>query len=588
MFVSRTLSRFAFVATTRMAFAIACAFVASAPAQQETLETIEQIRPYDEALLRYTELMKRKPLRHHFAGRELMALTKKPEALTILIDDFRKVKEYRDMSRYHLATLFGAWFDTPDSANQLRQLRVANPKPADLWLWVQALRIETKHLGAKDTLAIVTDDKSIHHQAAAFVALSLRGSDETWDAMFHFATNFPQKDSDRSMVLGAMSGAVLRNKAKVRSERARAGMTAYINLLAEPVKLDHMMKVQMARHLQIALNGPGLLVQPEPWLLLLQQDAPKKPSGGGNTVTRPRFFGIETEGERFCYVVDMSDSMLQPISPSVKPKGPVTGPKKKPKGELLDESDLPWHQINTRFDLAREHLKMSLMRLPDDKHFSIVWFGDSSGTLNSCPGLIRATKANVTRVCKELDEIKPGPAQPGSSALGSLKGDTNMHGGLRRAFALSGKGFVETDAFIDAGPLTEGCDTIFLLSDGAPSTDDFKCQDKDYGEDEAVTDYETKAKGTRSPIMGYNGPYIFGFSIAADVERMNTFRRVRIHAIGIGEADESLLRRIANIGQGQIYMVGKGEQQQGAGGAGGPGGASGPGGPGGAGGPVRK
>ena len=69
---------------------------------------------------------------------------------------------------------------------------------------------------------------------------------------------------------------------------------------------------------------------------------------------------------------------------------------------------------------------------------------------------------------------------------------------------------------------------------------------------------------------------------------MNTFRRVRIHAIGIGEADESLLRRIANIGQGQIYMVGKGEQQQGAGGAGGPGGASGPGGPGGAGGPVRK
>jgi hypothetical protein len=48
-----------------------------------------------------------------------------------------------------------------------------------------------------------------------------------------------------------------------------------------------------------------------------------------------------------------------------------------------------------------------------------------------------------------------------------------------------------------------------------------------------------------------------------------------------------LLRRLANIGQGQVYMVGKGEQQQGAGNAG-PGGAGGPGGPGGAGGPVRK
>ena len=27
--------------------------------------------------------------------------------------------------------------------------------------------------------------------------------------------------------------------------------------------------------------------------------------------------------------------------------------------------DLPWHKIKTRFDLAREHLKISLLRLPD-------------------------------------------------------------------------------------------------------------------------------------------------------------------------------------------------------------------------------
>ena len=553
-------------------------FSAHLCAQQET---IEMPKPYDEALARYTELMKRKPLRHHYAGRELMAFTRKPEAFAILVEDFKKVKEYRDMSRYHLATLLGSWFDTPEAAQALRQLRLASPKPPDTWLWVQALRVETKRIGAKDTLAIVGEDKSVHHQAAAFVALSMCGSDETWDAMFHLATNFPQKESDRSLLLGAMSGAVLRNKSKVRSERARPGMTAYINLLAEPVKLDHTSKVQMARHLQIALNGPGLLVQPEPWLLLLQQDAPKRPSGGGTTVTRPRFFGIETEGERFCYVVDLSDSMLQPISPSVKPKGPVTGPKKKPKGELLDESDLPWHQINTRFDLAREHLKLSLNRLSDDKHFSIVWFGDASGTLPSCPGLIRATKANVAKVCKDLDEIKPGPAQPGKSSLGSLKGSTNMHGGLRRAFALSGKGFVETDAFVDPGPLTEGCDTIFLLSDGAPSTDDFEAEDKNYGEDEAVTDFETKAKGASTPLGRYHGPYIFGFTIAADVERMNTFRRVRIHAIGIGEADEGILRRIADIGHGQVYMVGKGEQNQGQG-------SSKPGGAGGPGGPVRK
>ena len=43
---------------------------------------------------------------------------------------------------------------------------------------------------------------------------------------------------------------------------------------------------------------------------------------------------------------------------------------------------------------------------------------------------------------------------------------------------------------------------------------------------------------------------------------MNTFRRVRIHGIGIGEADENLLRRLADIGNGQVYMVGKEQKQE--------------------------
>ncbi|MEQ1633759.1 MAG: hypothetical protein ABL997_15370 [Planctomycetota bacterium] len=555
-------------ARSRTCLAVLCATAAllcsrPAPAQHVD-EYIERAANYEEALARHAVLMKRKPLRHHFIARELLAYTRKPEAFAILVEDWKKVKEYRDPSRYHLSTLFGSHFDTVEAAEVLRPLRLANPKPADIWLWVQALRVETKCLGAADTLQIVRTDRSVHHQAAAVVALSLRGVDEMWDAIYHMATNFPSKESDRCLVLGAMSGTVLKNKSKVRSERARAGMTAYISLLADAVKLDHTSKVQMARHLQIALNGPGLLIQPEPWLLLLSQDAPKKPSGGGDTVTAPRFFGIETEGERFCYVVDMSDSMLQEISPSVKPKGPVTGPKKKPKGEILNENDLPWHAINTRFDLAREHLKLSLLRLSEDKYFSIVWFGDSSGTLPSCPGLIKATKSNVAKVCKDLDAIVPGPAQPGGSPLGSLRGDTNLHSGIRRAFALSGKGFVETDAFIDAGPLTEGCDTIFLLSDGKPSIDDYHCMDKDYGEGEAISDYETNAPAARAPIMGYAGPYIHNYTIASDVERMNTFRRVRIHGIGIGEADENLLRRLADIGNGQVYMVGKEQKQEAA------------------------
>lgn len=550
-------ARFAFRSTLLAVTSALAALTADATAQTGSSN-------YDQALARYKELIVRKPFRHHFEGREMLAKTNKQEALAILIEDWKKPQGFKDQARYHIASLFAANFDDEDSAHILRQLRLANPKPPDIWLWVNSLRIETNRIGADETMKFVTGDKSIHHQAAALVALSLQGKDEVWDAIYHVCTNFPTKEADRYLLLGAMSGAVMKNKSRVRSERARAGMTAYISLLAEAVKLEHTAKVQMARHLQIALNGPGLLIQPEPWLLLLAQDAPKKPSGGGNTVTAPRFFGIETEGERFCYVVDLSDSMLQEISPSVKPKGPVTGPKKKPKGELLDENDLPWHAIVTRFDLAREHLKLSLMRLPDDKYFSIVWFGDQSGTLPSCPGLIKATKSNVAKVCKDLDAIEVGPKNPPAKPYGVLRGDTNMQSGLRRAFALSGKGFVETDAFIDPGPLTEGCDTIFLLSDGSPSADDFITVDKDYGEGNVVMDRESGAAAARTPQLYYTGPYVDPANLVPEVERMNTFRRVRIHGIGIGEADENLLRRLADIGNGQVYMVGKEQKQEAA------------------------
>lgn len=540
----------------RLRPALALVPVLLAAAQLVAQDLKQRAPDHGAALLRYKELLLRKPFRHHYLAREYLSSTGDPQAIPLLAEEFKKVKEYRDPSRYHLAALLGTAFPPDAVAPVLRQLRLANGKPGDSWLWVHSLRAEASAFGAADVLKVVTEDKSPYHQAAAVVALSMRSADEVWDALFHVATNFPQKESDRYLLLGAMSGAVLKNKSKVRTERARAGMHAYISLLAPAVKLEHLAKIQIARHLQLALDGPGLLIDPEPWLLLLQQ--PGKKATSGNTVSQPRFFGIETEGERFCYVVDLSNSMLQEISPDVIPKGPTTGPKKKPqKGELLDENDLPWHTIKTRFDLAREHLKLSLMRLPEDKYFSIVWFGDHSGTLPSCPGLIKATKGNVQKVCKDLDAIEVGPKNPPQDPYGVLRGDTNLHSGLRRAFALSGKGFVENDAFVDPGPLVEGCDTIFLLSDGAPSTDDYVCNDKDYGEDQVVLDRESGAAAARTPMLWYHGPYVDPRALVPDIERMNTFRRVRIHCIGIGEADENLLRDLAKVGQGQVYMVGK-------------------------------
>jgi hypothetical protein len=354
-----------------------------------------------------------------------------------------------------------------------------------------------------------------------------------------------------------MSGALIENRRRVNDSDYREALTAYISLLGNDVGLPHTAEVQIARHLQKILRGSALFVDPEPWLELLQRGDVKQPSPT-RTTAAPRFFGVETEGERLCYVVDMSDSMCKPIDPATRPPAAaVTGPRVKKKRELLDESDLPWHKIETRWDLAREHLRIALLRLSPDKHFAVVWFGTESGTLNSCKGMIKATKVNVDRVLAELDTIKPGPKDEQVAPDGKLRGRTNLHSGLRRAFGLAGKGFIDQFAYVDPLTLTEGCDTIFLLSDGDPSWDDFPIEDKNYREMRTIVDTEYAAPAPDQQRITYYGPYVDHGWIVDDTKRMNAFRRISLHCIGLGEANEQLLSRLAEVGGGEAVLVGQ-------------------------------
>ncbi|MCA8956603.1 MAG: hypothetical protein KDC87_11050, partial [Planctomycetes bacterium] len=98
--------------------------------------------------------------------------------------------------------------------------------------------------------------------------------------------------------------------------------------------------------------------------------------------------------------------------------------------------------------------------------------------------------------------------------------------------------------------------TIFLLSDGAPSMDDFYIEDKDYGEGKVVYDHEQKKEAPRRERLWYHGPYDQSQWLRADVDRMNVFRKVQVHCVGIGEADLGLLRGIASATMGQVHLVG--------------------------------
>ena len=105
--------------------------------------------------------------------------------------------------------------------------------------------------------------------------------------------------------------------------------------------------------------------------------------------------------------------------------------------------------------------------------------------------------------------------------------------------------------------MAQGADTIFLLSDGAPSWDDFGIKDKDYGEGRVVSDFEYRKPAPRTARLEYHGPYVRLHWLEEDVRRMNVFRKVQVHCIGIGEANIPLLRRIAEDSMGEVYLFGK-------------------------------
>lgn len=522
---------------------------------------------YAEARARYTECMRRLPFRFHVEGREKLAETREAAALEQLAKDYAKSDDYPEHTRYTIAHMLGQHFKDEESFPRFAKLRGKFNKPVDSWLWVMTLRNEIDKSGEEVAVHIAQNGKKAHMRAAAITALGMSSRGGLKRAIVPNCIEFPRKDADRMLLVGAMTGALWRNKGRVNDDDYREGLKAYISLLDKKVKLPQLAKVQMARHLQEILNGPAKFTDPEPWLELLERGEVKKPKDYG-TSAKPRFFGIETEGERFCYVLDMSDSMLQEISPSARPKGPITGPKKKKskKSMVLDESDLPWHTIRTRWDLAREQLRISLSRLGSDKYFSIVWFGTDAGTLDATKGLIKASTSNIKKAMSELDDIEAKFLE----GRERLRGETSLHFGLSVAYSLGKRGPEDEPFYVDAKALTEGCDTIFLLSDGVPNWDGFDIVDKDYGEGNVMKDLEAGVAAQRTPQLNYHGPYA-GFPnvtgrpspgqidcwLIRDIRRMNAFRRIRLHCVGLGEANETLLESLAAIGNGQVFIVGK-------------------------------
>ncbi len=352
--------------------------------------------------------------------------------------------------------------------------------------------------------------------------------------------------------------------------------------LLDDAALPRRTKWVVGRHLARCLGTDFLGLDPAAWRTELaaaraRDTSPRK--APPERYAPGRFFGLTTSGLRTAYVIDASDSMLAPLSSGEleRIRGLTTSGDSKG-GATPTEDALPWQKIRTRFDLAREMLKLTLRTAlgavkddppgAEERSFCVVLFGDLAEPLPTTPGLVGLTGGNVKGACADLDGLKIVDPTRGNRdrPYGRLKGQTNLHGGMRLAFQIVGRSIQRPRTGFPVGEYVErrafenGIDSLFLLSDGAPTSDDFvKLDSREPGD--VAADPETGRPQSETPQLHYLGPFsrtdMEGANfLQADLQRLNLFREVEVSCVGIGEADDGLLRTIASLGRGRFRRAG--------------------------------
>ncbi len=513
----------------------------------------------------YDQWQERPSLYMRHKGRVEFAQTHDVRALKILAKSYARPEVPKDQVRYLLASICADQFKAPPHLDAWRAWRKKHTKPTDAWLWFRALGADIQIDGTPETVRIARKHASGVLRAAALEALIERKDPAALTLTGEALAAPPAKPFDRMLLLESAAEALYVFRAQRATDAWKAAFALLRPLLDAKTTMERT-RLVVGRRLALI---PGAL---EPAEL-----------GRYSPPVKPTFLGIEASGHRIVYIIDMSDSMLTPLTgkeladlrkpphqvrPPIKRKPVVTGGKKQeapkaapppptPAQKQIAEAmaKLPWKRIRNRFDAAREFLKLSLRGLTPQQQFCVIGFGSEARTLAATPGLRPAIEKHIEKACVELDVIEPGQAT-GARPRGTLWGYTNIHGGMHRAFKVRAKGLSKKAEYVDPATFAEGCDTIFLLSDGKPTWDDWPEWDirlakHKSGDPESGAETKDHEKGH------YYGPYALGSWLRDDVRRLNLFRKTEMHCIGIGEFDTHLLEWISARGMGRFRRIGE-------------------------------
>ena len=220
------------------------------------------------------------------------------------------------------------------------------------------------------------------------------------------------------------------------------------------------------------LTGEKLGPNPEAWKkwyddhkaeLAAKGAGSSAPKLGKNPLAPPvDYYGIQTRSRKLLFLIDCSGSMNEVLGKPSVTGGGYSGPK---------------------IEIAKKMLKAAITQLDPSTQFNVIVFSTDARQFNE--GLIPATPINKAATNEKIDEL-------------AGRGGTYTYGALRLAFGLANP---------NVSPSAPPVDTIFLLSDGAPTEATFE-------------------DGAEAKPMDPD-------KILTAVRQWNPFRAIKIHTIAI-------------------------------------------------------
>jgi hypothetical protein len=549
----------------------------SAPARDAAADP--RFDAWAETVRTYENWVKRPSLWKRTLGRKRFAETKDPRARDILIASYAKPEDPTDHVRHLVVNLVTQNFTTADDLAPFAAWRAAYAKPEDAWMWNRTLALDRSLNGVAGPIAVARTAPNAVLAAAALAHVD--SDDPAVLPLIAETLERAEKSQDvfeKAVLSEAAADALSKQTYLVGKPEFHDPAVRVIKLLEEPTT-PWRTRIVVARRLATTFGREHPVLEPKYWrrMLLAAEGAEQAPQADDQYAqpAPPTFAGVPATGKRILYLIDCSDSMLAPISVSEvtelkkKPRGEITPgddagkptepppeepkPDEKPPEAPLEGAQVDWKKVKTRFDAARELLKASVRALAPDVSFAVVLFGSKAQFSKATPGMTPATSGAASKLAAELDSMRAG-RPTADRKLGTILGDTNLHGAFRMAFKTKESGVTGPNEHVRPDAFLQGCDTIFLLSDGDPSQSDWFQKDRPDAGDQA-SDLETGNKHTNTPELIYPGPYSMWPYILEDVERMNLIRRVEIHAVGIGEVNAGWLGRLVALGGGRLRQI---------------------------------